>query len=56
MVTMPSNTITWEVVDSGEGKRIIRPGDDEYKYTEDIYKEITQNVDKLIAAVGLAAS
>ena len=53
IVVMPNNTITWNVMDSGEGKRIIRIGDDVWKYTDEIYNEIKQNIDSLVRVKGL---
>ncbi len=53
MVVMPENTMTWSVMDSGEGERIIKNGDDEWKYTDEIYNEIKQNIDTLVREKGL---
>lgn len=53
VVAMPENTITWDVMDSGEGKRIIKTGDDVWKYTDEIYGEIKKNVDNLVREKGL---
>jgi hypothetical protein len=54
LVSMPRDTIIWDVTDSGEGQRIIQPGEDEYKYLEEIYEEITHNVDELVQEKSLA--
>jgi protein-tyrosine-phosphatase len=48
LVFLPNNTVVWDVTDSGEGSRIIKPGEDEYKYFDDIYSEIKSNIDNLI--------
>jgi len=48
LVTMPDDKFVWDVTDTGEGDRIIQPGEDEYIYLEEIYKEITDNVDELV--------
>jgi len=48
LVNMPDNMIMWNVMDIGAGSRIVRHGEDQYKYLEETYKEITDNVDKLI--------
>lgn len=53
IVVMLENTITWSVMDSGEGERIIKNGDDEWKYTDEIYNEIRQNIDTLVREKGL---
>ena len=54
VVSMPNNTIVWDVSDTGEGNRIILPGEDKYKYFEEVYEEITKNVDELITEKILA--
>jgi len=53
--TLPPNTIVWDIEDTGEGHRIIKPGEDQYKYTEEIYQEITQKVDELVQSLHLQA-
>jgi protein-tyrosine-phosphatase len=54
IVTMPPDTLAWNVEDSGEGRRTIKPGEDSYKYTEEIYQEIKNNVDKLVSNLNLS--
>jgi len=53
LFTLPPNTIVWDIVDTGEGHRIIKPGEDQSKYTEEIYQEITQKVDELVQSLHL---
>lgn len=48
LVSFPSDPIIWNIDDTGEGKRIIQPGEDEFKYTEETYIEIKQKVDELV--------
>lgn len=47
IVTLPSNAINWNIVDIGEGHRTVRA--DKERYLEEIYKEITDKVDALVA-------
>lgn len=53
LVTMPDNTLVWNVTDVGEGERMLHPGDDELKYFDEIYEEIAQKVDELVRKEGL---
>jgi protein-tyrosine-phosphatase len=53
IVKMPTGTIVWDVLDSSEGYRVIKPGDDPYKYTEEIYQEIKTEIDNLVQRTGL---
>jgi protein-tyrosine-phosphatase len=45
IVTLPSDTINWNIVDIGEGNRSDRDSKD--MYLKEIYKEITEKVDEL---------
>jgi hypothetical protein len=45
IVELPKNVISWEIVDIGEGHRIVES--DKKQYEEEIYKEITEKVDDL---------
>ena len=46
--TMPSDTLVWDIDDTGEGQHILQPGDDPFKYTEEIYQDITKRVDTFV--------
>lgn len=46
MVELPKDVINWDIVDIGEGHRIVK--NDREQYEEEIYKEITDNVDNLV--------
>lgn len=48
LVDLPASTISWDIVDIGEGNRIVRESRELYE--EEIYKEITNRVDELISA------
>jgi protein-tyrosine-phosphatase len=52
IVVLPDNTINWDVVDIGEGHRIVE--EDKESYLEEIYSEITQKVDELVEAYNLS--
>lgn len=52
IATMPPDTIVWGITDSSEGDRVIQPGEDPYKYTEEIYQEIVAKVDELVKHEG----
>ena len=45
MVVLPKNTIHWNIVDIGEGHRIV--SDDIRTYEEEIFQEIATRVDEL---------
>lgn len=51
IVTLPSNTINWDIVDVGEGHRTVP--EDIRLYEEEIFKEITSRVDDLIKQLPL---
>jgi protein-tyrosine-phosphatase len=46
LVILPENTINWDIVDIGEGHRIVP--EDKQLYEEEIFKEITSRVDDLV--------
>ena len=48
LVELPANTLNWEIIDIGEGHRTDI--DSRKSYEEEIYQEITQEVDCLIQA------
>lgn len=50
---LPETTIVWDVLDFNEGDRIIRTEADIPRYVEMAYHEIVQNVDALVAELGL---
>ena len=45
LVALPTNTINWDIVDIGEGHRIV--SEDIRTYEEEIFDEITAHVDEL---------
>jgi protein-tyrosine-phosphatase len=49
ITTLPKNTIVWNVMDAGEGHRIVKQGEDQYKYTKEVYDQIVGLVDGLVA-------
>ncbi len=49
IVKLPKDVINWNIVDIGEGYRIVE--DDKELYLEEIYKEITDEVDKLVKTI-----
>lgn len=49
LVSLPRDVIVWDVADTGEGRRIVGPNEDDYQYFEEIYEEVTHNIDELIA-------
>lgn len=51
IVTLPKNTIIWNVDDTGEGSRALQEGDPDTKYDKEIYEEIKENVDRLVQAI-----
>jgi protein-tyrosine-phosphatase len=51
IVKLPKDVINWNIVDIGEGHRIVEA--DKELYLEEIYKEITDKVDKLVKAINL---
>lgn len=56
IVTLPENTIIWDIDDTNEGKRILQDGDPDNKYDKEIYQEIKSNVDSLMQRLGLVTS
>jgi protein-tyrosine-phosphatase len=46
LVLLPGKVINWNIVDIGEGTRVVK--DNRLTYEEEIYKEITEGVDELI--------
>lgn len=50
IVTLPENTITWDIVDIGEGMRAVDKDIPNIRisYEDEIYQEITALVDKLV--------
>jgi protein-tyrosine-phosphatase len=51
IVELPKDVISWEIIDIGEGNRIVK--NDREQYEEEIYKEITDKVDDLVRLHGL---
>jgi protein-tyrosine-phosphatase len=47
IVSLPEDTLNWNITDIGEGNRIIR-GDNRQMHEEAIYQEITRRVDDLV--------
>ena len=45
---IPRNVRVWNIVDAGEGQRKVNPGDNPYRYDEDIFNDIKLNVDALV--------
>jgi len=50
---MPRNTQVWDVDDTNEGRNILQPGDDPYKYTEEIFGLIKWRIDELVRRLQL---
>lgn len=51
LVDLPSNTISWDITDIGEGNRTHKS--DREKYEEEIYSEIVTKVDQLVSDLKL---
>ena len=51
IVSLPENVIDWNIIDIGEGHRTVET--DKELYLEEIYKEITDKVDKLVKTYDL---
>jgi len=51
LVELPANVINWDIVDIGEAHRTVLS--DRELYEEEIYKEITDKVDRLVYELGL---
>jgi len=54
IVKLPQDILNWEIVDIGEGHRV--DSDSRESYEEEIYQEITQNVDELLSSLSAQAS
>lgn len=50
IVSLPENTVVWDIVDIGEGARLVSDNtlDARIGYEEEIYGEITTRVDELV--------
>jgi protein-tyrosine-phosphatase len=46
IVTLPDNTVHWNIVDIGEGRRTVP--EDIRLYEEEIFSEITARIDKMV--------
>lgn len=53
-VKLPKDTQVWDVDDVGEGKRVLKPGDDPFKYTEEVYRQLVEHINRLVHQVGPA--
>jgi len=49
-LTFPSNTIIWDINDTGEGNRQLKTGDPETYFDEQIFSQIKANIDLFVAA------
>lgn len=54
--TLPNRTIVWSILDVNEGDRMVGTEADVPRYVEMAYAEIVQNVDALVAELGLRPS
>lgn len=52
LVKLPPTTITWNITDIGEGDRVA-DDNNRQAFEEDIYKEVTANVDDLVKQYNL---
>lgn len=50
-VTLPPQTLTWNIVDIGESSRLIRPNHSVDQLVEDMLAEIKNQVDMLVATL-----
>ena len=50
---LPEHTIVWDVTDIGETGRIARSTEEQRKFEEDAFAQITQNVNQLVQSLGL---
>ncbi len=48
LVNLPANTLVWDITDLGEKGRIPKTKNEAEVFREDIYQEITKNVDELV--------
>lgn len=51
IVELPGDVMNWNIIDIGEGHRTNR--ESRQQYEEEIYKEITDNVDELVKRINL---
>lgn len=56
LVTNVDSLRVWNIADIGEPGRIPKDEADEQTLREDVYREITQHVDALVAELGIAAT
>jgi protein-tyrosine-phosphatase len=56
LVVMPDNVLVWDITDVGEGERVLNAGEDEFRYFDEVYAEIIQEVNELVGAKGSLAS
>jgi len=54
-VTFPSDTIVWDISDTNEGHRVLKPGDLPTMYDDEIFQQIKTNIDELVKKLSLAA-
>lgn len=50
ILELPANTIVWDVADIGEPGRIAHSDSERAKYSEDVFREIADNVDHLVGS------
>ncbi len=48
IIELPTDVISWGIIDIGEGRRVVKS--DRKQYEEEIYKEISDKVDELARA------
>jgi protein-tyrosine-phosphatase len=48
IVTLPVNIVVWDIVDIGEGDRIVEKSGDRERFQEVVFAEITAKVDELV--------
>jgi len=53
IITLPENPIVWNVSDFGEGGHITKSEQERMLYAEEVYREITKNIDTLVHALKL---
>jgi len=53
---LPKYTLVWDITDIGEPGRIPSSVAERWKYMEDVYQEIVQDVDRLVRQLGLAGA
>jgi protein-tyrosine-phosphatase len=52
LVVMPDNVLVWNITDVGEGERVLNVGEDEFRYFDEVYAEIIQEVNALVRKKG----